>query len=111
MDTDSCIVHIKTENVYKDIADDAKKRYDKSRYKVDRPLTKGINKKVAGLMKDELGGTIITEFVAVRPKTYLYLTDDDKNVKKSKGTKKCVIKKGILSLTIIKIIYLRMKSY
>ena len=29
MDTDSCIVHIKTENVYKDIADDAKKKYDK----------------------------------------------------------------------------------
>ena len=61
-------------------------------------------------MKDELGGTIITEFVALRPKTYLYLTDDDKNVEKSKGTKKCVIKR-ISSLTIIKIAYLRMKSY
>ena len=39
-------------------------------------------------MKDELGGKIITEFVALRPKTYSYLTDDDKNVKKAKGTKR-----------------------
>ena len=42
-------------------------------------------------MKDKLGGKIITEFVALRPKTCSYLTDDDKNVKKAKGTKKCVI--------------------
>ena len=40
MDTDSFIIHIKTENVYKDIVDDVKKRYDTSRYKVDRPLPK-----------------------------------------------------------------------
>ena len=38
-------------------------------------------------MKYKLGGNIITEFVALRPKTYSYLTDDDKNVKKAKGTK------------------------
>ena len=44
-------------------------------------------------MKDELKGKIIAEFVAVWPKTSSYLTDDDKNVKKAKGTKKCVIKK------------------
>ena len=44
-------------------------------------------------MKDELRGKIIREFVALRPKTYSYLTDDDKNVKKAKGTKKCVIKR------------------
>ena len=34
-------------------------------------------------MRDELGGETITEFVTLRPKTYSYLTDDDKNVKKS----------------------------
>ena len=44
-------------------------------------------------MKDGLRGKIIREFVALRPKTYSYLTDDDKNVKKAKGTKKCVIKR------------------
>ena len=52
-----------------------------------------MNKKVIHSMKDELREKIITEFVALRPKTYSYLTDDDKNVKKAKGTKKCVIKR------------------
>ena len=42
-----------------------------------------MNKKVIGLMKDQLGGKIKTEFVALRPKTYSYLTKDDKNVKKA----------------------------
>ena len=46
-------------------------------------------------MKDELGGRVITEFVALRPKTYSYLTDDCKEDKKAKGTKKCVIKRLI----------------
>ena len=46
-------------------------------------------------MKDELGGQIIIEFVAVRPKTYSYLMDDDSEAKKAKGTKKCIIKKVI----------------
>ena len=45
-------------------------------------------------MKDELKGNIIKEYVAIRPKTYSYLTDDDKNVKKAQRTKKCEIKKG-----------------
>ena len=44
-------------------------------------------------MKDELRGKIITEFVTLRLKRYFYLTDDDKNVKKAKGTKECVIKR------------------
>ena len=46
-------------------------------------------------MKDELGGKIITEFVTLRPKTYSLLTDDGKEDKKAKGTKKCIIKKII----------------
>ena len=46
-------------------------------------------------MKDELGRKIMTEFVALRPKTYLYLTDDCKEDKKTKGTKKCVIKRQL----------------
>ena len=45
-------------------------------------------------MKDELGCKIITEFIALRPKTYSYLTYDDKNVKKAKETKKIWNKKN-----------------
>ena len=46
-----------------------------------------MNKVVIVLMKDELVGKIIIQFVALRPKTYSYLTDDDENVKKAKETK------------------------
>ena len=95
MGTDSFIMNIKTEDFYKDIANDVEKRFDTSNYEVNRPLPTGKNKKVIWLMKDELGGKIITEFVTLRPKTYSYLTDDCKEDKKAKGTKKCVIKSMI----------------
>ena len=93
MDADSLIMNIKTKDFYKDIAQDVEERFDTSNYDVDRPLPKGKNKKVIGLMKDELGGGIIAEFVALRPKTYSYMTDEFIELKKAKGTKKCVIKK------------------
>ena len=92
MDTDSFIMNIKTEDFYKDIANYVEKRFDTSNYEVNRPLPTRKNKKVIGLMKDELGEKIITEFVTLRPRTYSYLTDDCKEDKKAKGTKKCVIK-------------------
>ena len=92
---DSFIMNIKTNDFYEDIASDVENRFDTSNYEVNRLLTRGKNKKVIGLMKDELGGKIITEFVTLRPKTYSFLTDDGKEDKKAKGTKKCVIKKMI----------------
>ena len=95
MDTDSFVMNIKTNDFYKDIANDVEKRFDTSNYECNRPLPTGKNKKVIGLMKDELGGTIITEFVTLRPKTYSDSTDDGKEDKKAKGTKKCVIKRRI----------------
>ena len=66
-----------------------------------------MNKKVTGLMKDELGGKIMIEFDSLKLKTYSYLTDDRSNIKKAKRTKKCVIKR-YLKLNIIKTAYLRM---
>ena len=95
MDTDSFIMNIKTNDFYEDTASDVENRFDTSNYKVNKPSPTGKNKKIIGLMKDELGGKIITEFVTLRPKTYLFLTDDDKEDKKAKRTKKCVIKKMI----------------
>ena len=95
MNTDNFIMNIKTKDFYKDITNDVEKRFDTSNYECDRQLPTGKNKKVIGLMKDELGGRVITEFVALRPKTYSYLTDDCKEDKKAKGTKKCVIKRMI----------------
>ena len=50
-----------------------------------------MNKEIIGLFKDELGGRIMTEFVAFRAKTYAYLMDDDSEHKEAKGTKKCII--------------------
>ena len=93
MDTDNFVVNIKTKDFYKDISQDDNKRFDTSNYTFDRPLPTGINKKVIGLMKDELGGDIITEFVALRPKAYSYVTNNFIEMKKAKGTKKCVVNK------------------
>ena len=87
MDTDSFVIHIKTEDFFKDITNDIKKRFDTSNYEVNRPLPTGKNKTVIVLMKDELGGKIITESAAFRPKTYSYLMDDGNRGKKAKGKK------------------------
>ena len=75
MDTDSLIINIKTGDFHEDIANDVEKRFDISNYEVNRPLPTGKNKKVVGLMEDELGGKIMTEFEALRPKTYSRLKE------------------------------------
>ena len=95
MDTDSFVMHFKTNDFYKDITSDVENKFDSSSYEVTRPLPTGKNKKVIGLMKDELGGNIITGSASLRPKAYSFLTDDGKEDKKAKGTKKYVIKKMI----------------
>ena len=71
MDTESFIMNIKTNDFYKDISNDVENRFDTSNYEVNRPLPTGKNKKIIGLLKDELGGKIITEFVTLRPKTFI----------------------------------------
>ena len=68
MDIDSFIVYIKTYDIYKGIAED-------------------VQKKVTGLMKDELGAKIMTKFVGLKAKTYSYLIDDSSEDRKAKGTK------------------------
>ena len=94
MDTDSLVYDIKTEDFYKDIAEDVETRFDTSGYEPDRPLPIGKNKKVIRLMKDELGGKIMKEFISLRPKMYSYRVEESEP-KKCKGIKKCVVKKSI----------------
>ena len=72
MDTDSFIIHIKTEDGYQDIANNVEKRFDTSNYEIERPLPIGKNRKVIELMKDELDRKIFTEFGGLRPKTFLF---------------------------------------
>ena len=107
MDTDSFVMNIKTEDFYKDIASDVERLFDTSNYnkKDNRPLPIGKNKKVIGMFKDEIGGKIMTEFCALRAKTYSFLIDEytdadyEKNKiinKKAKGTKKCIVKRELM---------------
>ena len=79
-------LYIKTDDIYKDIAEDVEIRFDTSNYELDTPLSKGINKKVTGLMKDELRG-IMREFVGLRAKTYTYLIVTVMTIKKQKVQK------------------------
>ena len=69
MGTDNFIVHVTT--------DDVETRFGTSNFEIDRHLPKGKNKKVIGLMKDELGEQIMKEFVGLGAKTYNYLKDNN----------------------------------
>ena len=97
MDTDSFIIYIKTKDFYEDIANDVERWFDTSNYdkETKKPLQTGVNKKVIRMFKDELGDKIMTEFVALRAKTYAYLMYDGSEHKRAKGTKKCIIKREL----------------
>ena len=95
METDSLVYDIKTEDFYGDIADNVPARFNTSGYCPNRPLPVGLNKKVIGLMKDELRSKIMTELVALRPKLYSYKKLDGSEDKKCKEIKKCVVKKTL----------------
>ena len=66
-----------------------------SLHKLNRPLPKGKNKKVIDVMKDELGGKIMKEFIRLRTIIYSYLIDESSEDKKANGTKKCVLKRTL----------------
>ena len=92
MDTDSFIVYIKTDDIYRDIVEDVGTKFDTSNDElecsyIEKPLPKGKNKKVSELMKDEFGRKIMTKIVELRTKAYSYLIDEGS----SKRNKKCII--------------------
>ena len=94
MDNDSFVLNISTEDFFEDINNDVERWFDTFNYDKNdkRPLPMGMNKKVIGMFKDELGGNIMKEFCAFRAKTYTYLMDDDSEKKKAKGIKRGVRK-------------------
>ena len=98
MDTDSFVINIFTEDLFEDINNDVERWFDTSNHDENnkRPLQIGVNKKVIGIFKNELGGKIMKEFCALKAKTYAYLTDDDIETKKAKGVKRCVIKRRLM---------------
>ena len=91
-DTDSVIIHVQTEDIYQDIAQNLD-NYDTSNYQPNHPLFSNTNKKIIGKFKDELGGQLLTEFIGIRPKMYSYVGEE--SGKRAKGVKKSVLKKTI----------------
>ena len=85
-DTDSLILDIQTEDVYKDMKEQLW-LYDTSNYPKDHPLYDSKNKKVLDKMKDECGGEPIEEVLALRPKMYS-IKKAWSSIKKAKGVKK-----------------------
>ena len=98
MNTDNFVLNIFTEDFFEDINNDVERWFDTSNYDQNdkRPIQIGVNKKVIGMFKDELGGKIMKEFCALRAKTYTYLMEDDSEMKKAKGVKRCVIKRRLM---------------
>ena len=92
-DTDSFILHVETDDVYKDIKDN-QSQYDTSNYNNKHFLFSNENKKVLGKFKDELGGVPISEYVGLRPKMYSVITKEEE-IRKAKGIKKNVVKNQI----------------
>ena len=96
-DTNSLMYEIETEDFYQDISQDVKSLFDTSNYPKDHTsgIETGVNMKVIGMFKDEVGGKQIVEFVGLRAKLYSYIMDKGKEEKKCKGLKKAVVKKSI----------------
>ena len=91
MDIGNFVIKIKTDDCYKDISNDVEKWFDTSNFDVNdnKPLPIGENKKLIGKCKDELGGKVVSEFCALKAKTYAFKLDNDSEVKK------CTVKNHI----------------
>ena len=96
-DTDSLIYLIQTDDFYSDIKHDIRKKFDTSDYPENHPsgIKTGVNKKVIGKFKDEVGGKQITHFVGLRPKLYTFKVEEKGETRKAKGVKKNVLKKSL----------------
>ena len=89
MYTNSFIVHVKADDIFKNIGGDVETKFGTSNFEMDRSLPKGKSKRVITLMKDGLRGATMKDIVGLRAKTYSYLKDKNDEDKKAKSTKKC----------------------
>ena len=67
-DTDSLMYEIETDDFLEDIREDIKDKFDTSNF--ENYSLPRLTKKVPGMMKDECGGKILSEFVDLRAKLY-----------------------------------------
>ena len=88
MDTDTFIVRVKANDIYENITDDVETRFGTWNFELNRPQPKGKNKKVIGVMKDQLDEKTMKTTDGVRTETYSYLVDDGGEKKKIKSYKK-----------------------
>lgn len=94
-DTDSFIYNIKTNNFY-NFMKEKSELFDTSDYPSDNCYNiELLNKKIPGLMKDEVCGKCVTEFVGLRSKMYSIRINGIDKIKKAKGVKKNIIQKKI----------------
>ena len=92
-DTDSVVIHVQTEDIYADMAQNLNDYDTSNNYSPGHPLFSDQNKKVIGKFKDELGGKVMTEFIGIRPKMYSFIGEE--SGKKAKGVKKSVLQNSI----------------
>ncbi|XP_072400401.1 uncharacterized protein [Diabrotica undecimpunctata] len=93
-DTDSLILHIQTENVYRDIKENLH-LFDTSNYPADNIFNIPKTPSVVGKLKDEFKGKPITNFCGTGAKAYCVTLSNNDNLKKAKGISKNVINKSL----------------
>lgn len=93
-DTDSFVIHTKTEDIYSDFKT-ISHNMDFSDYPTDNPLHNLTNKKRLGCFKDEVNGKIISEFIGLKPKMYAMRVDEGGEEKKAKGIPKQIVKREL----------------
>ena len=94
-DTDSFVIHTKTEDIYDDFKE-LSEHMDFSGYNKNHKCYDPTNKKVLGKFKDECDGKIIAHFIGLKPKSYAFkVYKEDKEEKKSKGIVKHKVKKEL----------------
>lgn len=89
-DTDSLIINVPTEDIYEDLKSELE-YYDTSDYPNTHPLFSNTNQKKIGVMKDEMNGKLISEYVGLRSKQYS-IKHETGTSSRAKGIQKCAIK-------------------